>query len=152
MRYSDNIDYLFASIMYLGTHTYWWARSPQALAGELQLDEEKLQTVFDGFPGIFRKSVRTNKTTGQHFYALQARYAQRGGGDVKDPEQQSLIEPLGPDKLQVVINFVIKMAEQEAKEDDQEQVRKSALRANIVAVGAAVVSAVAAIIAATIRH
>ena len=29
MRYRDNIDYLFASIMYLGTHTFWWGfRSP----------------------------------------------------------------------------------------------------------------------------
>ncbi len=115
MRYSHNIDYLFASIRYLGTHTYWWARSPQALACELQLDEENLRTVFDGFPGIFRKSIRTNKTTGQHFYALQARYAQREGGDVKDPEQESFIEPLGPDKRQVVINFVVKMAGRKLK-------------------------------------
>jgi hypothetical protein len=44
------------------------------------------------------------------------------------------------------------MAEQEAKEDDQDQVRKSEFRANIVAVGAAVMSAVAAIMAAMIRH
>jgi hypothetical protein len=49
MKYSD----------YLGTHTYWSARSPKAMASELQLDEKKLHEVFDGFSGIFRKSERT---------------------------------------------------------------------------------------------
>jgi hypothetical protein len=77
--------------------------------------------------------------------------AQRKGGDVSDPEQLSAIDPLPSDKLQVVVNFVLKMAEQEAKEDDQVAYRRSALRANIVAVGAAILSAFAAITAATIR-
>jgi hypothetical protein len=84
MKYSNNIDYLFASIIYLGTHTYWWARSPQSMARELQLDERRLQEVFEAFPGIFRKSVRTDRDTQQHYYALQARYAQKEGGDVQD--------------------------------------------------------------------
>jgi hypothetical protein len=53
---------------------------------------------------------------------LRARYAQRD----KNPEQQSFIEPFGPDRLQMIINFV----------------------PNAAAVGAAVTSAVAAIIAA----
>jgi hypothetical protein len=37
----------------LGTHTYWWARSPQALAGKLRLDEEKMRTEFDDFQAFF---------------------------------------------------------------------------------------------------
>lgn len=152
MRYRDNVDYLFASIMYLGTHTFWWARSPRAMAGELQLNEDHLQRMFDGFPGIFRKSIRTTGETGQHFYALQARYAQREGGDVTDPEQQSYIEPLGPDKLQVVLNFILKMAEQEAKEYDQNLARISSLRTTLVAVSAAILSAIAAIAAATLHR
>jgi hypothetical protein len=152
MRYGDNIDYLFSSIIYLGTHTFWWARSPRAMAAELQLDEEKLRAVFDGFPGLFRKSVRTNPETGQHFYALQARYAQRKGGDVKDPEQESYIEPLNPEKLQVLIDFVHKMVEHENKADDRDSTRRSALRGSAVAVGAAVLAACAAIVAASIRH
>lgn len=152
MRYRDNVDYLFASIMYLGTHTFWWARSPKAMAKELQLDEERLERVFNGFPGIYRKSVRTNPATHQRFYSLQARYAQREGGDVEDPDQESGIDPLPPDKLQVVINFVLKMAEQEAQEDNQKLSRESSLRTSMVAVGAAVLSAIAAIAAATIHH
>jgi hypothetical protein len=159
MKYSDNIDYLFASITYLGTHTFWWARSPLAMARELQLDEIRLQNVFNGFPGIFRKSVRTAENTGQHFYSLQARYAQRKGGDVSDPEQESYIKPLDPDHLRLILDFVLKMAEQEAKEADQElrrleqrQSRATSLRANFVAVGAAIISAIAAIAAASIHR
>jgi hypothetical protein len=48
----DNIDYVPID-QNLGTHTYWWARSPQALAGELRLDEEKMRTEFDGFQAFF---------------------------------------------------------------------------------------------------
>jgi hypothetical protein len=152
MRYKDNVDYLFASIMYLGTHSFWWARSPQAMARELQLDEARLQRVFDAFPGIYRKSYRTNPETHQHFYSLQARYAQREGGDVDDPEQESCVKPLAPDKLEVVVNFVLKMAEQEAKDDDRLLGRTSSLRTNIVAACAAILSAFAAIAVATITY
>jgi hypothetical protein len=152
MRYSDNVDYLFASIIYLGTHTFWWARSPQKMAQELRLDEKKLNAAFDGFPGLFRKSVRTNPETGQHFYALQARYAQREGGDIDDPEQETEIAPLKPEKLQLLIDFVHKMAEQENKADDREATKRSAWRANGVAAGAAVLAACAAIAAASIHH
>jgi hypothetical protein len=151
MKYSDSIDYLFATIMYLGTHTYWWARSPKAMAAELQLDEKKLQEVFDGFSGIFRKSERMSPETGQHFYSLQARYAQRDGGDVSDPDQQSYIRPLGPDHLKVIIDFVLKMAEQEVKQIDQQQSRVNNLRTNFVAAGAAMIAAIAAILAAVLR-
>jgi hypothetical protein len=152
MMHSNRIDYLFASITYLGTHTFWWARSPKKMASELQLDEKKLLEVFEGFPGIFRKSEKTAQDTGQHFYSLQARYAQRDGGDVRDPDQQSYIKPLAPDQLKVIIDFVLKMAEQEARQIEQQQSLRNNLRANFVAVGAAMIAATAAIIAALLHH
>jgi hypothetical protein len=120
MKYSDNIDYLLASIVYLGTHTYWWARSPQSMAMKLRLEEHQLEKVFDGFPGIFRRSVRTDTETKQHYYSLQARYAQKKGGDTEDPNQASYIDPVSSDTLQVLINFVLKMVEQEQREAEQE--------------------------------
>jgi hypothetical protein len=159
MRYSDNIDYLLASIIYLGTHTYWWARSPRNMAKELHLEEGRLQEVFDGFPGIFRKSDRVDKKTHQHFYSLQARYAQREGGDEKDPDQASYIEALDVHKLQLIMNFILKMAEEEHKLEDQalkraeqQQSRAMSLRNNLIAVVAAILSATAAIVAAWVHR
>lgn len=58
MKYVRRVDYLVASIIYLGTHSYYWARSPQALARELSMDADELQEVFNSFPGLFRKSHR----------------------------------------------------------------------------------------------
>ena len=52
MRYCDHIDYLMSTIVYLGTHTFYWARSPGNMATELSLDKEHLRQVFEGFPGL----------------------------------------------------------------------------------------------------
>jgi hypothetical protein len=143
MRYSDNVDYLISSIIYLGPHGYYWARTPRNMASELSLDEDRLQRVFDGFPGIYRKSVRASKN-GQHYYALQARYAQKEGGDTSDPEEVSYIAPLGTDKLQLLINFVVQSAEQEIA------TRRARLTSG-VAIVAAIIAAAAAVVAALLR-
>jgi hypothetical protein len=143
MRYSNRIDYLVSSIIYLGTHTYYWARSPEALARELSLDERELELTFDGFPGLFRKSRRL-APHGQHYYALQARYAQREGADTEDPEEMSYIKPLNADKLGMLLDFVLKMTEHE----------KAAFRgwtANIVSIVAVIISAIAVVWAATLK-
>jgi hypothetical protein len=143
MKYSDNIDYLVSSIIYLATHTYYWARSPQALGRELSMDESKLQSIFDGFPGIFRRSLRL-APHGQHYYALQARYAQRKGGDTDDPEEVSYIAPLNGEKMGMLLNFILNMAEHE----------RAAVRgwtANAVSIVAVIVSASAVILAATLK-
>jgi hypothetical protein len=144
LRYSEHIDFLVPSIIYLGTHTYYWARSPQAMASELSLDHEHLRLVFEGFPAIYRRSHRLAPNH-EPFYALQARYAQREGGDTQEPEQVSNIAPLDKDKLQVIITFVVQMAEAE----------RAGFRAWItggIAILAAVVSAIAAIAAAFLAH
>ncbi len=112
MKYSDSIDYLTSSILYLATHEYYWARTPRGLARELSLDEERLQEVFNAFPSLFRKSLNPGDY-GQHFYSLQARYAQREGSDTAEPEKISYIKPLETDKIQLLLDFVLKMTEHE---------------------------------------
>ena len=82
------------------------------LARELSLDEKKLQRIFDGFPGIFRKSQRF-APHGQHYYSLQARYAQREGKDTSDPDEISFIDRLDADRLGMLLDFVLKMTEHE---------------------------------------
>lgn len=95
MRYADNIDYLLASILYLGTHTFYWARSPSSMASELSLDQDKLADVFRAFPGIYRSSKRTSPQ-GEHYYALQARYALKEGGRHRGPRGGVLYPAAGP--------------------------------------------------------
>lgn len=141
MRYADNIEYLTASIIYLATQEGWWARTPAALAGELSLDHTRLKQVFEGFPGIFRKSTRPS-STGEHFYSLQARYAQRN--DYGQAEEVTDIRPLDADRIRLIYDFVLKAA-------DDERAAKRALIGNSIAVTAAILAALAAIVAAQIK-
>ena len=140
MKYSDNIDYLVSSILYLGTHTYYWARTPRGMASEISLDEIRLKSVFDAFPSIFRKSSKPGDHN-QHYYSLQARYAQKEGGDTPEPERVSHIQPLETESLNLLLDFVLKMTEHE-KTDARGKVT------GWVAVAAAVTSAAAAIVVA----
>jgi hypothetical protein len=82
-------------------------------------------------------------SSGEHFYALQLRYAQN---ETKGEQEETYdIEPLDKDKLQSVITFVMQMAEAE----------RAGVRAWItggIAVLAAVISAVAAITVALLAH
>ena len=138
VRYSEHIDYLIASIIYLGTQRGWWARTPNRLAAELSLDEAKLTVVFDGFPGIFRKSAKPSET-GQHYYSLQARYALRA--DYTEGEERTDIPTLPIETTRLIYDFVLKAA-------DDERALKRFTTSNRIAVGAAVVSALTAIIVA----
>ncbi len=137
LSYSKNIDYLVSSILYLGSHTFYWARTPSSMSAELSMDESKLLAVLEGFPGLFRKS-RSTASNGQPYFSLQARYALREGGDTSEPDKISCIEPLGTDRMELLIEFVLKMAEHE-KTDARSFVT------NWIAVGAAVLSSIAAI-------
>jgi hypothetical protein len=73
MKYNENLDYIIAAITYLGTHTYYWARTPKNMSSELSLDEKKLTSILTGFPGIFRRSRTISKEYNQNFFSLQAR-------------------------------------------------------------------------------
>ena len=136
-KYSKNIDYLVSAIFYLGTHTYWWGRTCKNMTKELNLNSERLQEVFDGFPGIFRKS-HSMSPEGTPYYSLQARYAQYKAKKGEEPESMSDIAPLAAEKLGLLLDFVQKMAEHE-KQD-----RRGWISGGIAA-GAAVLAAVAAI-------
>lgn len=140
MKYADNIDYLVSSIMYLGSHSYFWARTPDNMASELALDATRLEAVFDAFPGLFRKS-QTRAQNGQPFYALQARYALRKGGDTKEPNQISSIETLSTERLQLLVDFVVKMSEQETAAAENARTNRTAVMAAVISAGAAIVSA-----------
>jgi hypothetical protein len=61
------------------------------------MDADELQKVFNSFPGLFRKSHRL-AGNGQHYYALQARYAQRKGPDTADPDEPTDIKPVDAEK------------------------------------------------------
>lgn len=143
MRYSRHIDYLVASVFYLGTQGYWWARTPKEMAYELSLDEKKLTEVFEGFPGIFRKSTKASKS-GQHTYSLQARFAQH---DHKGKLDQSIsyIPPLDTDKIRLLHDFILKSAE------DERAGRRALIGWGIVIFGA-FVSAMAVIYSATLKQ
>jgi hypothetical protein len=140
LKYKDNVDYLVSSIIYLGTHGFYWARSSSNLAAELSVDQDKLTRVFEGFPGLFRRSRRVGPN-GQPYYALQARYAQREGGDVADPEEVSYIAPLTVDKLKMLTDFVLESAE-------AERTSRRANIANAFSTAAAVLAAATAILVA----
>jgi hypothetical protein len=137
MKYSENVDLLVASIIYLGTHSYYWGRTPKGLATELGLNGDKLLAVFEGFPGLYRKTKRTAED-GQHYYALQARHAQREGRDMDDPDGAKGIAPLDNEKLDLLIRFVMQMTE-------HEKAGRRAWWTAGVAAGAAVISAITAI-------
>lgn len=141
MKYSDNVDYLIASVIYLATQRGWWARTPANLAEELSLDRKRLAQVFEGFPGIFRKSKRPSPT-GEHYFALQARYALRT--DYGQKEESTDILPLKTEEVRLIYDFVLKSA-------DDEKARHRMFIGNSIAVGAAIVSAATAILVAYLK-
>jgi len=141
MKYSKHVDYLIASVIYMATHKRWWARTPTNLGKELSLDAGKLRLLFEGFPGIFRKSPRPSGN-GEHYYSLQARYAQRT--DYTAKEEKIDIPPLDTDKTRLIYDFILKSA-------DDERTRVRTWTGNGIAVTAAVISAIAAIITTYLR-
>lgn len=142
MKYAQNIDYLVSAILYLGTHSWYWARTPTNMAKELSLSPDKLRQVLESFPSVFRKSTKPSGN-GEHFYSLQARYALREGEDTNEPDEVSYIKPLETGQVEMLLNFVVKMVEYE-KSDTR------ARWSSWIAVGAAIVSAGAAIIVAVV--
>lgn len=140
-KYSDHLDYLVASIVYLATQRGWWARTPQRLAAELSLDEARLRTTFENFPGIFRKSTFTDNE-GSHFYALQARYALRS--DYQTQEREVDVPPLPIETTRLIYEFVLRAA-------DDERTAKRTWIANLIAVLAAIVAAASAVAVALVK-
>lgn len=139
-RYSDHIDYLLPSIVYLGTNDKYWSRSPSLLAKELALNEAELVRVFKAFPGLFRKSKKRSPV-GEYPYSLQARYARIDG---RDEEGNIWHPPLSTEMLRLLYDFIQKAADEE----------KASLRSTIgftLTVLAALASALAAIYTASLK-
>lgn len=139
MKYSRNIDILLPSIIYLGSHEYYWARSPESMSKELSLDQDRLSKVFNDFPEIFRKTI-PNDDSDTTYYALQARYAQREGGDTADPSKLSYIRELDREHIKMLIDFVSQSSE-----------REKAGRRAWTTVTSAIIAAASALIVALIK-
>jgi hypothetical protein len=110
------------------------------MALELSLDASNLQNVFRDFPAIFRRSKITDQNTGEHYYALQARYALRKGTDIDEREKVIDVPPLTADQLKLVLDFVVGMAE-------AERVTDRTFWSGLVSVAAAVIAAGVAVFA-----
>ena len=142
-RYSDNLDTLVALVTNLAM-TKHKARTPSKLAKRLSLDEGEVLLVLESFRGLFRKSRRKKSASGEHYYVLQLRYARRWieeeAEDEDDPDPR---EPLEPEYLAILLDFITKQA-------DHEQAHKRQRSSNVYVMVGAWIAAVAAIIAAVL--
>ena len=142
--YSDNLDYLIGAITHLASSERFWARTPGDMARELSMDESRLATMLERFPGLFRRSGNVAQS-GQHFYSLQARYVNRPRNIDDTALEHEMIAPLAAEQSTQLLNFVLQAAQAEMHISD-------ARRANFIAVGAAVLSSLTAIAVAFFRY
>lgn len=160
--YLAHIDVLLALITYFAL-TGWRSRSPQGLARDLGLEEQRIQDALTAFPGLFRRgSVQETEAGPQHSYTLHARYARRRPrGDREDqrvdgngfegrepsvsdptPEQDGRGEELDAETLRTLLDFVAQEARAE-REGRQHRVSQLGLAMGVgIAAVASVVSAV----------
>jgi hypothetical protein len=161
-RYSDHLDMLLALISYLAL-TQWRSRSPNALAAELFLPEERIVSVPDGFPGLFRKNPGLHPTAvgGQPSYTLHARYARRRPREINsavpglpkaaselvassapDPAQDGTGEELDADFLRMLLDFVSDQARAERESTQSRLAQRWLLLGVVVAAAASIVAAI----------
>jgi hypothetical protein len=136
IQYSDHLDVLLALIAYFAL-AKWRSRSPNGLARDLGLAEERIQAALTGFPGLFRVGREPQPTAvgDQSTYTLHARYARRrhqlqepGPGAVTEnqdadersrslsdpvPQQDGAGEELDADMLRALLDFVSQEARAE---------------------------------------
>jgi len=112
LRYSDHLEALIALVTHLAM-TDWSMRTPPNLAKALSIEETEIQYVLDNFKGLFRRSQKTSKKTGVHFYTLQIRYARQWleeqAGDDEGPQKP----PLEVEYLTTLLEFVTHKAAEE---------------------------------------
>lgn len=151
-KYSDNLETLIALTIHLAQYEKK-SRTPRMLAKYTSLNYEDVRFVVKNFKGLFRESIGVSKHdkdpegNKEHFYWLQIRYARwylEGKRDEDNPEDEGApAEPLPPEYLVALLDFIAKMVEQEKTESRQ-------VSANIVAIVASIIALVAAIGAAII--
>jgi hypothetical protein len=160
-RYYTHLDILLALITYMAL-TRWRSRSPNGLARDLGLDEAKIVTALDSFPGLFRKSTELHSTTAgpQPSYTLHARYAQRrpkGVDQVREvlpgsknlaalsdpePTQDGTGEELDADTLRALLDFVSEQARAERESRQHTRSQGWLVVGIFVAASASVIAAV----------
>ncbi|UAA39153.1 hypothetical protein KIH87_01955 [Paraneptunicella aestuarii] len=121
IKYSDHVDVLLALVTNLAM-TDKASLTPRRLAKYLNLEEQEVCTVLDGFPGLFRKSRVKEKNppegkVAQHFYTLQIRYSRRYlelNGDDDDPNPQ---EPLSAELFNSLVRFISEQVNLEHEND-----------------------------------
>ena len=83
-------------------------RTVAGIAKESQLDEKAVSFVLENFSGIFKKYRATN-SNGEALFALHVRHARQSVAD--DSER----EPLDPQYLTVLLEFVSQRAQDESQ-------------------------------------
>ena len=136
-KYSENLDTLIALTTHLAMSEYK-SRTPSAMSADLGLDYENVLHVLKAFTGIFRQSKKVSKKdiepngNSEHFYWLQLRYA-RWYLENKNEEDERLEPPLEAEYLVALLDFIVKMVEQEKAESRQYSTNIAALVASILA-------------------
>jgi len=143
-EYTAHLDTIVALVTNLAM-TKWQSRTPTILAKELGLDHDEVADVLRNFKGLFRESYG-KADYGEPYYWLQLRWARKHLEEAgKSDEDVGLKEPLEPEYLSALLNFVLTMVE-------QEQAGSRERRASCTATIAAIVAALAAIAAAIISY
>ena len=143
-RYSKNLEVTLALVTHLAM-TRKKSRTPSTLAKYLNLKKAGVQNVLDNFPGLFRKSRDEYVSKkGENYYTLQLRYARRwldetANEEMEDPDPK---EPLEPEYLSALINYISHQADQERTGMRQWLVIFASLIASLVAAAAAITVAV----------
>jgi len=133
--YSHHLDTIVALVSYLAI-TNAKSRTPSRLATDLSLDEKEVQFVLDNFKSLFRKSKKPSPQNTQYFYTLHTRYAFRS--QATDDDDDVIREPLPPDYLSKILDFISNAAFIEHEQEKQKIISsnniKTALLAAIISV------------------
>ncbi|MBB3104145.1 hypothetical protein [Azomonas macrocytogenes] len=136
LSYSEHLDTLIALVTHLAM-TDWSARTSPNLAKAVSIDQKEVETVLASFKSLFRKSEKTSKKTGAHFYALQLRHARQWLEGEEDEETKR--PPLEQEYLNSLLEFISNRAQEESS-------RSTGLISAWITAGVSLVIAIIAII------
>lgn len=139
-KYSKDLDELIALVSYLSMTKYNSMR-PSILAKRLALNEKVVLRVLNEYKGIFRKSQKADKDSGECYYTLHFRYALRGAKDDIYDNDDNIQEILPAEHQTTLLNFIANRA---VLEETQKTIKTQIM----LTFFAAIIAAIAAIIAA----
>jgi hypothetical protein len=146
MKYSDHFDTIIALISHLSMCKYD-SRTLPNLSKDIGINNNEVEKVVNGFPGIFRKSINVSRS-GEAYYTLQMRYARRWRGMIdedeinEDPKAEE--SPFVEDEyISLLFEFVTNMVNQE-KEDWRNRLTNTfTIVASLIAFIASIIALVA---------